>query len=92
MKISAIEVQGHDRRTVRIQTGHEFGTVQVIVGTQCKITFTFEDLTAGRRDESWAKVLELVKLIYGTDKKGRPAATNSMAQDVADLIDRVSSI
>ena len=47
-----------------------------------------------RRDEDrsarWARACHAAELVYGRDKKGRPAATNSMIHDVLTEIDRVA--
>ena len=47
-----------------------------------------------RRDEDrsarWARACHAAELIYGRDKKGRTAATNSMINDVLSEIERVA--
>jgi hypothetical protein len=46
------------------------------------------------RDESrearYAKAAEVAKVVYGTDRHGRPAATNSMVHDVLNEMERVA--
>ena len=47
-----------------------------------------------RRDESrearYAKACIVATRVYGTDRHGRPAATNSMIHDVMNEIERVA--
>ncbi|CAG0972527.1 hypothetical protein PHYC_01327 [Phycisphaerales bacterium] len=47
-----------------------------------------------RRDEDrearYAKACEVAKVVMGTDRRGRPAGTNSMIHDVLNEIERVA--
>ncbi len=42
------------------------------------------------REERYAKAAEVAKVVYGSDRHGRPAATNSMVHDVMNEIERVA--
>ena len=42
------------------------------------------------RESRYAKATEVAKVVYGTDRHGRPAATNSMIHDVMNEIERVA--
>ena len=42
------------------------------------------------RESRYAKATEVAKLVYGTDRHGRPAATNSMIHDVLNEMERVA--
>ncbi|MBX3497765.1 MAG: hypothetical protein KF769_16140 [Parvibaculum sp.] len=42
------------------------------------------------RDARYAKAVEVAKAVYGTDRRGRAAATNSMVHDVLNEIERVA--
>lgn len=46
------------------------------------------------RDESrearYEKARQVAGFVYGTDRQGRPAATNSMVHEVLDAIERVA--
>ena len=42
------------------------------------------------RDARYAKAVEVAKLVYGTDRRGRAAATNSMVHDVLNEMERVA--
>jgi len=42
------------------------------------------------REDRFAKAMEVAKLVYGTDRKGRVNATNSMVHEVFNEIDRVA--
>jgi len=42
------------------------------------------------REARYAKVYEAAKVVMGTDRRGRPAGTNSMIHEVLDEIERVA--
>lgn len=42
------------------------------------------------RESRYAKATEVAKVVYGTDRRGRAAATNSMVHDVMNEIERVA--
>jgi len=42
------------------------------------------------REDRFAKAMEVAKLVYGTDCKGRVNATNSMVHEVFNEIDQVA--
>lgn len=42
------------------------------------------------RDARFAKALEVAKAVYGTDRRGRVNATNSMVHEVLNEIERVA--
>ena len=42
------------------------------------------------RDSRFEKAFEVAKIVCGTDRKGRPNATNSMIHDVLNKIERVA--
>jgi len=42
------------------------------------------------RDARYAKATEVAKVVYGTDRRGRAAATNSMVHDVLNEMERVA--
>lgn len=42
------------------------------------------------RESRYAKAAEVAKVVYGTDRRGRPAATNSMVHDVLNEMERVA--
>ncbi|HRQ73997.1 MAG TPA: hypothetical protein PLU35_13305 [Phycisphaerales bacterium] len=42
------------------------------------------------RDARCAKAVEVAKVVYGTDRRGRVAATNSMVHDVLNEIERIA--
>ncbi len=42
------------------------------------------------RESRYAKATEVAKVVYGTDRRGRAAATNSMIHDVLNEIERVA--
>ncbi|MFN7022565.1 MAG: hypothetical protein ACK4WH_14735 [Phycisphaerales bacterium] len=76
-----------------------------ITRTDAGAVVTVERFTrsAGKRDEviaeigrnedreaRYAKACEVAKAILGTDRRGRPAGTNSMIHDVLNEIERVA--
>ncbi|MFO0082370.1 MAG: hypothetical protein ACK55O_07100 [Phycisphaerales bacterium] len=42
------------------------------------------------RESRYAKAAEVAKVVYGTDRRGRAAATNSMVHDVLNEMERVA--
>jgi len=42
------------------------------------------------RDARYAKAVEVAKVVYGTDRRGRAAATNSMVHDVLNEMERIA--
>ena len=42
------------------------------------------------RESRYAKATEVAKVVYGTDRRGQAAATNSMIHDVMNEIERVA--
>jgi phosphoribosylamine-glycine ligase len=42
------------------------------------------------REARYAKAYEVAKVVCGTDRRGRPNATNSMIHDVLNEIERVA--
>jgi hypothetical protein len=42
------------------------------------------------RESRYAKAAEVAKVVYGTDRRGRAAATNSMVHDVMNEMERVA--
>ncbi|QOJ16275.1 MAG: hypothetical protein HRU76_01095 [Phycisphaeraceae bacterium] len=58
----------------------------VMEGEVCIAAFKRDD----DRDARYAKAAEVAKAVYGTDRRGRAAATNSMIHDVLYEIERVA--
>ena len=42
------------------------------------------------RESRYAKATEVAKVVYGTDRRGQAAATNSMIHDVLNEMERVA--
>ena len=42
------------------------------------------------RESRYAKATEVAKVVYGTDRRGRAAATNSMVHEVLNEMERVA--
>lgn len=42
------------------------------------------------REARYANAVEVAKVVYGTDRRGRAAATNSMIHDVLNEMERVA--
>ena len=42
------------------------------------------------RESRYAKATEVAKVVYGTDRRGRAAATNSMVHEVLSEMERVA--
>ena len=92
MNIRSIVIEGHEKdvKISRTERGAE-------------VTIEQNSRHAGRqdvciahiardedRDARYAKAVEVAKAVYGTDRRGRPAGTNSMIHDVLNEIERVA--
>lgn len=88
MKINAIEIDG-SAGTIRIQA---------IGADAVRVSATAEGRTAeiatvyagDDEDGRKAKMMEIARAVYGTDRNGRVAATNSMVWEVAQAIEQVA--
>lgn len=83
MKIKTIVIEGHkqDIEVTRCRTG-----AFVMEGKVCIAAFNRDEDRISR----FAKAMEVAEAVYGTDRKGRPAATNSMIHDLLNEIDRIA--
>ncbi len=83
MVIKSIVIGGArgDVEIARTETG-----AYACEGEICIAAFTRDE----DRDARYAKAAEVAKAVYGTDRRGRPAATNSMIHDVLREIERVA--
>jgi hypothetical protein len=92
MKIKHIVIEGHEEDiTVRAT---DDGAVASVV-RMSRAEGRFDKVVAEfHRDESrearYAKACIVATRVYGTDRQGRPAATNSMVHDVLNEIDRIA--
>ncbi|MBX3408159.1 MAG: hypothetical protein KF869_15510 [Phycisphaeraceae bacterium] len=87
MTIKTIEIEGHEN-TIRIDRCYangEYGArVTILTDEVCRLA------ASENRESRWAKACTVAALVYGRDKKGRPAATNSMIHEVWTELDRVA--
>lgn len=92
MKIKHIVIEGVEEE-VTIQTTHEGATVTVVRFSRSQGRF-HKVVAEFRRDEDrdarYAKAAEVAKYVYGRDRHGRAAATNSMVHDVLNEIERLA--
>jgi len=88
MTIKTIEIQGTEQnvRIERLEDAIGRTSAQVFVGNRlvCEVARD-ED-----RDSRYAKARDAAAFIYGRDKRGNPAGTNSMIHEVLTEIERVA--
>jgi len=92
MKIKHIVIEGHeDDITVRATTDGAAASVVRMSRAEGRFDKVIAEF---RRDESredrYAKAVEVAKHVYGRDRRGQAAATNSMVHDVLNEIERVA--
>ncbi len=92
MNIRTIVIEGHERdvKISRTERGAEVTIEQNTrhAGRQdiCIAHIARDEDREGR----YAKAVEVAKVVYGTDRRGRAAATNSMVHDVLNEMERVA--
>ena len=92
MKIKHIVIEGSEEDiTVRATADGATASVVRMSRAQGRLDKVIAEF---RRDESreyrYAKAVEVAKHVYGRDRRGQAAATNSMVQDVLNEIERVA--
>ena len=92
MKIKHIVIEGHEEDiTVRATDDGAAASVIRMSRAEGRFDKVFAEF---RRDESrearYAKAVEVAKYVYGRDRRGQAAATNSMVHDVLNEIERVA--
>ena len=92
MKIKHIIIEGSEE-DITVRATADGATASVVRMSRSQGRFD-KVIAEFRRDESrearYAKAAEVAKVVYGTDRHGRPAATNSMVHDVMNEIERVA--
>ena len=92
MNIKTIVIEGHEKDVKISRTERD-----------AEVTIEQNTRHAGRQDiciahiarnedreARYAKAVEVAKVVYGTDRRGRAAATNSMVHDVLNEMERVA--
>lgn len=92
MKIKRIVIEGSEEDiTVRATTDGAAASVVRMSRAEGRLDKVIADF---RRDESrearYAKAAEVAKYVYGRDRRGQAAATNSMVHDVLNEIERIA--
>lgn len=89
MTIRTITIDG-EAGTVTITRTERGATAAVTPSAGGKYSIIARFDTDEPRDARYAKALEVAKAMYGSDRRGRVAATNSMVHDVLNEIERVA--
>ena len=92
MTIKTIEIEGIDQDITirRTDRGAEV-TIEQHTRRAGKQDICIAHITRDENRESrYAKAAEVAKLVYGTDRRGQAAATNSMIHDVLNEMERVA--
>ena len=92
MKIKHIVIEGREEDiTVRATADGAAASVVRMSRAEGRVDTVIAEF---RRDESrearYAKAAEVAKYVYGCDRRGRAAATNSMVHDVLNEIERIA--
>jgi len=92
MKIKHIVIEGSEE-DITVRSTADGATASVVRMSRAQGRFD-KVIAEFRRDESrearYAKACIVATHVYGTDRHGRPAATNSMIHDVMNEIERVA--
>ena len=92
MNIKTIVIEGHEKDVTisRTERGAE-ATIEQNTRHAGRQDICIAHIARDEdRDARYAKAVEVAKVVYGTDRRGRAAATNSMVHDVLDEMERVA--
>jgi hypothetical protein len=92
MNIKTIVIDGHEKdvKISRTERGAE-ATIEQNTRHAGRQDICIAHITRDEdRDARYAKAVEVAKVVYGTDRRGRAAATNSMVHDVLNEMERVA--
>ncbi|GJQ30449.1 MAG: hypothetical protein HBSAPP03_23330 [Phycisphaerae bacterium] len=92
MNIKTIVIEGHERdvKIGRTERGAEV-TIEQNTRHAGRQDICIAHIARDEdRDARYAKAVEVAKVVYGTDRRGRAAATNSMIHDVLNEMERVA--
>jgi len=92
MNIKTIVIEGHEKdvKISRTERGAEV-TIEQNTRHAGRQDICIAHIARDEdRDARYAKAVEVAKVVYGTDRRGRAAATNSMVHDVLSEMERVA--
>ena len=92
MNIKTIVIEGHEKdvKISRTQRGAEV-TIEQNTRHAGRQDICIAHIARDEdREARYAKAAEVAKFVYGTDRQGRAAATNSMVHDVLNEMERVA--
>jgi hypothetical protein len=92
MNIKTIMIEGHEKdvKISRTERGAEV-TIEQNTRHAGRQDICLAHIARDEdRDARYAKAVEVAKAVYGTDRRGRAAATNSMVHDVLNEMERVA--
>ena len=90
IKTIVIEGQEKDVKISRTERGAEV-TIEQNTRHAGRQNICIAHIARGEdRETRYAKAVEVAKVVYGTDRRGRAAATNSMVHDVLNEMERVA--
>ena len=92
MNIKTIVIEGHEKdvKISRTERGAEV-TIEENTRHAGRQDICIAHIARDEdRDARYAKAVEVAKVVYGTDRRGRAAATNSMVHDVLNEMERVA--
>jgi hypothetical protein len=92
MKIKHIVIEGHEE-DITVRATDDGAAASVVRMSRAEGRFD-KVIAEFRRDESrearYAKACIVAARVYGNDRQGRPAATNSMIHEVLNEIERIA--
>ena len=92
MNIKTIVIEGHEKdvKISRTERGAEV-TIEENTRHAGRQDICIAHIARDEdREARYAKAVEVAKVVYGTDRCGRAAATNSMVHDVLNEMERVA--
>jgi hypothetical protein len=92
LNIKTIVIEGHEKdvKISRTERGAE-ATIEQNTRHAGRQDICIAHIASDEdRDSRYAKAVEVAKVVYGTDRRGRAAATNSMVHDVLNEMERVA--
>ena len=92
MKIKHIVIEGYEEDiTVRATADGAAASVVRLTRAQGRFDKVLAEFRRNEsRDARYAKAVEVAKHVYGRDRRGHAAATNSMVHDVLNEMERVA--
>lgn len=91
MKIKTIEIEGKDHDVIIRRTARGADVFQIAANDASRTEKRIAEIDRlTPREDIFRQATRVAGVVYGTDRRGRADATNSMIHDVLDQIQRVA--